>query len=139
MLGYEMIKKGVIGMIKPLGINIIASDMRSGFKKPAFFVQLMPISEDSDCDISLNILTINIHYFSDDKTDLDNLKMLTKLRKIFVNCVEFEDRSLTIYDKRYELDENILQFKFDLKYTEGVEKEINPDLEKMEHLYIERS
>ncbi len=120
MLGYKIIKKGVIDRIKPLGVPIIASEIRSGFSKPAFFVQLMPIGEETNHSITENIVTINIHYFSEDKTDLDNLNMLDKLRKLFTNKLIAGDRNLTLYNKRYDLDDNVLQFRFDLRYTEYI-------------------
>lgn len=123
MLSIVDIKKAIVTKLKPLGINIVASDIRSGFKKPAFFVQIMPIGEDVNSDISINTLTINIHYFSEDKTDLDNLKMIDKLKKIFVNKLEINDRTITISDKRYDIDDNILQFRFDIRYTEEAYKE----------------
>lgn len=123
MLSIVDIKKAIVTKLKPLGINIVANDIRSGFKKPAFFVQIMPIGEDVNSDISINTLTINIHYFSEDKTDLDNLKMIDKLKKIFVNKLEINDRTITISDKRYDIDDNILQFRFDIRYTEEVNRE----------------
>ena len=120
MLSIIDIKKAIVTKLKVFDINIVANDIRSGFEKPAFFVQLMPIGEDVNNDISINTLTVNIHYFSKDKTDLDNLKMIDKLKKVFVNKLEVNDRTLVISDKRYDTDENILQFMFDIRYTEEV-------------------
>ena len=120
MLSIIDIKKAIVTKLKSLDINIVANDIRSGFEKPAFFVQLMPIGEDVNNDISINTLTVNIHYFSKDKTDLDNLKMIDKLKKVFVNKLEVNDRTLVISDKRYDTDDNILQFMFDIRYTEEV-------------------
>ena len=120
MLSILDIKKAIVTKLKVFDINIVANDIRSGFEKPAFFVQLMPIGEEVNNDISINTLTVNIHYFSKDKTDLDNLKMIDKLKKVFVNKLEVNDRTLVITDKRYDTDENVLQFMFDIRYTEEV-------------------
>ena len=120
MLSIIDIKKAIVTKLKSLDINIVANDIRSGFEKPAFFVQLMPIGEDVNNDISINTLTANIHYFSKDKTDLENLKMIDKLKTVFVNKIEVNDRTLVISDKRYDTDDNILQFMFDIRYTEEV-------------------
>ena len=120
MLSIIDIKKAIVTKLKVFDINIVANDIRSGFEKPAFFVQLMPIGEEVNNDISINTLTANIHYFSKDKTDLENLKMIDKLKKVFVNKLEVNDRTLVISDKRYDTDENILQFMFDIRYTEEV-------------------
>ena len=83
----------------------------------------MPVGEDVNSDISINTLTINIHYFSEEKTDLDNLKMIDKLKKVFINKLEINDRTVTISDKRYDIDDNVLQFMFDIRYTEEVYRE----------------
>ena len=123
MLSILDIKKAIVTKLKVFDINIVANDIRSGFEKPAFFVQLMPIGEDVNNDISINTLTVNIHYFSKDKTDLDNLKMIDKLKKVFVNKLEVNDRTLVVSDKRYDIDDNILQFMFDIRYTEEIYKD----------------
>ena len=114
MLSIIDIKKAIVTKLKVFDINIVANDIRSGFEKPAFFVQLMPIGEE------VNTLTANIHYFSKGKTDLENLKMIDELKKVFVNKLEVNDRTLVITDKRYDTDENVLQFMFDIRYTEEV-------------------
>lgn len=123
MLSILDIKKAIVTKLKVFDINIVANDIRSGFEKPAFFVQLMPIGEEVNNDISINTLTVNIHYFSKDKTDLDNLKMIDKLKKVFVNKLEVNDRTLVVSDKRYDIDDNILQFMFDIRYTEEIYKD----------------
>ena len=74
MISLVSIKKAIVSKLKKIGIPIISSDIRSGFAKPAFFVQLMPISNDSYNGYQERIITVNIHYFSKDKTDLDNIK-----------------------------------------------------------------
>ena len=63
MLSIVDIKKAIVTKLKPFGINIVASDIRSGFKKPAFFVQIMPIGEDVNSDISINTLKLTINSF----------------------------------------------------------------------------
>ncbi len=119
MLSLLEIKKATVNKLEPLGVPTIANDIRSGFDKPAFFVQLMPIGDETDISISTSTVTINIHYFSKEKTEIENLKMLDKLKKIFINKLEVEDRVLTLYEKRYDIDDNVLQFKFDIRYTES--------------------
>ena len=69
------IKKSIVEKLEPLG-KIIANDIRSGFDKPAFFIQLMPLGDTPGVNISTITLMINIHYFPNDKIELENLKML---------------------------------------------------------------
>lgn len=120
MLSLIDLKKAIVENLKPLGINIIANEIKSGFKKPAFFIQLMPISNNTGISMQERIITVNIHYFSEEKTDIANLKMIDTLNNLFINCIKVGDRTLTIYEKREELEDNVLQYKFDLRFTEGV-------------------
>ena len=139
MISLVSIKKAIVSKLKKIGIAIMSNDIRSGFAKPAFFVQLMPISNDSYDGYQERIITVNIHYFSEDKTDLDNLKMDDKLNSLFVTTLKVNELSLPIYEKRSEIDDNILQFKFDLRFTECTPIPIDEEVEKyenMEELYI---
>ncbi len=132
MISLVEIKKAIVAKLKSLCVNVIANEITSGFKKPAFFVQLMPIGEESDADMNSNTLTVNIHYFSEDKTDLDNLKMVDALRKLFVVTLKTDSRTLTLSDKRYEIYDNVLQFKFDIRYTDENEVEENEPMQEIE-------
>lgn len=138
-MDYDIIKKNINRKLKTLKIPILANEIRSGFKKPAFFVQLMPILDDAHNYISENIININIHYFSDEKTEISNLKMLSILRNLFRLNLEIEEynRVLTLYDKDYEIEDNVLQFKFTLNYTEDTEEK--EDVPLMEELYMRGS
>ena len=139
MLSILDIKKAIVTKLKVFDINIVANDIRSGFEKPAFFVQLMLISNDSYDGYQERVITVNIHYFSEDKTDLDNLKMDDKLNSLFVTTLKVNELSLPIYEKRSEIDDNILQFKFDLRFTESTPIPIDEEVEEyknMEELYI---
>lgn len=130
MLSLITLKKALVETLKPLNINIIANEIRSGFEnlKPAFFIQIIPISNDTGIIMQERVITVNIHYFSKEKTDIDNLKMIDKLNNLFINCIKVDDRTLTIYDKREELEDNVLQYKFDLRFTESI-KSKNDDNE----------
>lgn len=125
MLSLVTLKKALVETLKPLNINIIANEIRSGFEhlKPAFFIQLIPVSNNTGINIQERVITVNIHYFSEEKTDLDNLKVIDKLNNLFINCIKVDDRILTIYDKREELESNVLQYKFDLRFTESIKSE----------------
>ena len=139
MISLVSIKKAIVSKLKKLDISVISNDIRSGFEKPAFFIQLMPISNDSYGEYQERIITVNIHYFSDDKTDLDNLKMDDILNRLFVTTLKIDNNVLTLYEKRSEIDDNILQFKFNLIFTECTPIPIDEDIEEyenMEELYM---
>ena len=127
MLSLVSLKKSIVDKLRVLNIKIIANEVKSGFEKPAFFISLMPISNDTGIDMQERVITVNIHYFSKEKTDIDNLKMIDNLNNLFINCIEVEDRVLTLYGKREELENNVLQYKFDLRFTESIKTSSDDD------------
>lgn len=134
MLSLVTLKKALVETLKPLNINIIANEIRSGFEKPAFFISLIPISNDTGINMQERVITVNIHYFSKEKTDIDNLKMIDKLNDLFINQIKVGDRTLTIYEKREELEDNVLQYKFDLRFTEAIKISNDDDFELVSDL-----
>lgn len=99
-------------------VNRVASDIKSGFKKPAFFTQLSPITENDYNDYSEKLVMINIHYFSELKTNEDIYKIFDKLNKIFKNKIKVNDRILTLEEKSFDITDNVLQFKFTLDFID---------------------
>lgn len=134
MLSLVTLKKALVETLKPLNINIIANEIRSGFEKPAFFISLIPISNDTGINMQERVITVNIHYFSKGKIDIDNLKMIDKLNDLFINQIKVGDRTLTIYEKREELEDNVLQYKFDLRFTEAIKISNDDDFELVSDL-----
>lgn len=130
------IKKSIVEKLEPLG-KIIANDIRSGFDKPAFFIQLMPLGDTPGVNISTITLMINIHYFPNDKIELENLKMLDNLRKIFIHTLKCGDRVFTLSDKRFDIIDNVLQFTFDIRYTEETLNEFEEEYETAIDLSID--
>ena len=118
MIGFVDIKKSVIDVLKAKvsTIKIVANEELSGFKPPAFFVQMLPISDSPSIDYEEKIMSVNIHYFSAEKTDLANLKMLDQLNTVFFNVLQLGDRAITLKSKRHQLVDNVLQFKFELEF-----------------------
>jgi len=119
MIGYVDIKKSVIDVLeaKASTVQVVANEELSGFKPPAFFVKMMPIGDAAFIDYAEKLLTINIHYFSAEKTDLANLKMLDQLNQAFFNTLKIGGRVITLKSKRHQIVDNVLQFKFDLDFT----------------------
>lgn len=129
------IKKAIVKKLKTLNVNVVADDIRSGFEKPAFFVQLQFFNRNNSKNLSDTLITFNIHYFSKEKTDLDNIKMLDKLNDLFVDSLDVDGDIFTLENIEGEIYDNVLQFKFDLKITElAIEDE--SEYEKMQKLFF---
>ncbi|KJR48404.1 hypothetical protein UF75_1202 [Desulfosporosinus sp. I2] len=123
MIGFVDIKKSVIDVLKEKvsTIRTVANEELSGFKPPAFFVQMLPIGDTSSIDYEEKLMSINIHYFSEEKTDLANLKMLDQLNTAFFNVLQIGARVITLKSKRHQLIDNVLQFKFELEFLNDVD------------------
>jgi len=123
MIGYVDIKKSVADVLKAKvsSTKVLPTEELSGFSKPAFFVQIVPISDSAFIDYEEKLLTINIHYFSAEKTDTANLIMLDQLNKVFFNTVKIGDRVITLKSKRHVIADNVLQFKFELEFSNDVD------------------
>lgn len=119
MISYSGLLLGINTVLKSNFPNIKrpSGDIQSGFEKPAFFVQLIPINDDDYNDYSNQNTMIDIHYFSKLKTNADNLAMADNLKKLFSKSLKVGDRILTITNRKHEIVNNILQFKFNLNIT----------------------
>lgn len=139
MIGYVNLKTAVISRLKDkvADANVVADDIQSGFKKPAFFVQVVPVSDEVYDEYAEKQVMINIHYFSKELTDLANMKMLDTLSGVFLNILPVNDRVLTVSNKRHQIVDNVLQFKFDLEFTDSIDN--NEDFETMQELLINES
>jgi len=123
MIGYVDIKKAVSDVLKAKAssVRVTPTEELSGFSKPAFFVQLIPVGDTAFIDYEEKLLTINVHYFSAEKTDTANLIMLDQLNKVFFNTVKIGDRVITLKSKRHVIADNVLQFKFELEFSNDVD------------------
>lgn len=123
MIGYVDIKKAIIDQLsaKVVNVDVLANEELSGFKPPAFFVQMIPVIDTPSIDYEEKLLTVSIHYFSAEKTDLANLKMLDQLNTAFFNTVKIGDRVISLQEKRHLISDNVLQFKFNLEFLNDVD------------------
>ena len=125
MIAMEDVKKSVIALIKPLSITIYAKEIKEGFKTPCFFIKATLVnSEMMTINFSENEVTVEIIYMSQTETDLENVKMNDILRSIFSQVMAINDRKLLPQKLRSDTEEYVLNFKFDLKYLDGVQSNI---------------
>lgn len=114
------------------------NDEKEGFKRPCFFVQIFPIAfEYSTVNYTSNKLMIVINYFSKNRTQLENLKMHDTLKEAFGRSLKVNDRYLHLRNIRSDEADGTLQFKFDLNFFEGLEKDLE-DYELMRELIINK-
>src|SRR5690606_6808272 len=103
-------------------VKIYSSDTKEGFNRPAFFTQIVPLTSDYETvNYTSNRLMVAIQYFSESGTELENLKMDEDLRKAFGMTLKVNQRSFLLRNIRSEIVDEVLQFKFDLNFFDGVE------------------
>jgi len=128
MITLVDIKKAVNSVLKDNfpDTKTYSSDTKEGFKRPAFFTQVVPIVMNHETtNYTSNKVMIVINYFSENGTELENLKMDTNLRKAFGMTLKVNQRSFLLQNIKSEIVDEILQFKFDLNYFDGIDKTEN--------------
>lgn len=131
MIGLIDIDKSITNTLKSSfpKIKLYAEEIEEGFIRPCFFTQILPVSFNYETvNFSSNKSMIVINYFSENKTDLENIKMYDDLRKAFGMTLKVNHRSFLLQDIRSDIADGVLQFKFDLDYFVGIEKIDNHEI-----------
>jgi hypothetical protein len=124
MITLVDIKKSINNVLKNNfpDVKIYSSDTKEGFNRPAFFTQIVPLTSDYETvNYTSNRLMVAIQYFSESGTELENLKMDEDLRKAFGMILKVNQRTFLLKNIRSEIVDEVLQFKFDLNFFDGVE------------------
>lgn len=125
MITLVDIKKSINNVLKNNfpDVKIYSSDTKEGFNRPAFFTQIVPLTSDYETvNYTSNRLMVAIQYFSESGTELENLKMDADLRKAFGMALKVNQRSFLLQNIRSEIVDEVLQFRFDLSFLDGIEK-----------------
>ncbi|OPJ58442.1 phage tail terminator family protein [Clostridium oryzae] len=137
MITLEKIKKSVVSALKSQKLKIYGTEIDEGFKRPCFFVQIVGLgSEIVNRNFCENLYTVEIAYFSVDKTDIENAKMYDVLRTIFSEALIVEDRSLICRKLRMSIvEDHVMSFKFDLSFYDKT-RETTSDADIAEKLNL---
>jgi hypothetical protein len=112
-------------------IKIYSSDTKEGFTRPAFFTSIIPVTLDYETtNFTSNKLMVVINYFSENETELENIKMYDELKKAFGMNLKVNDRFFLLKNIRSEIVDEVLQFRFDLDYYVDIEKIDNYEIMK---------
>ncbi|MHB9947327.1 hypothetical protein CF095_18480 [Clostridium botulinum] len=117
MINILDIKKSINAKLKDIkDVKIYGSEVKEGFVRPSFFVQLFVESNDLfSYDITENYMTAEIVYFGKEKTGLENLKMYEQLKKSFSLPLELNDRKILPRKIRADFND-VLSFRFNLNF-----------------------
>ena len=124
MITLVDIKKSINQVLKTNfpDIKLYADEVEEGFTRPSFFTSIIPIIFNYDTtNYSSNKLMVVINYFSENETELENLRMADALKKAYGMTLKVKDRYITLQEIRTDITDGVLQFKFDLNFFDGVE------------------
>lgn len=137
MITLVDIKKSINQVLKTNfpDIKIYSSEVTEGFKRPCFFTQIVPATSDYETtNFTSNKLLVVINYFNENGTELENLKMHDNLKKAYGMTLKVKNRYFLLRNIRSEIVDEILQFRFDISYFDGIDK--TEDNEKATNLEI---
>lgn len=138
MIGYHDILKAVVETLHSIypNIPVYGDQVTEGYKMPCFFIQILPIESETETKNFLTTqLMIVISYFSACKDNLENLKVMSKIKRQFGISLYVEDRHFTIRDSTTEkTDTEVHQFSFNIIYKELINfEEENELIKTIEH------
>ena len=118
-------------------IEIQSTDVKEGFNRPSFFVKLDNPIRDTRLYSSNRSMTVRINYFPKSRKDyaIDLMDVQDELETVFNLNISIADRTITIDETRAQVIDGVLEFEFDLEFSEAVE--IEDDSEIMEELELE--
>ena len=136
MILYQEIAKAVTMIIKEVFPNAIVygDEVREGYKKPSFFIGIMPVSSISHTKrIKEEQVLITISYFSDTTESLKNYQVMQQLKVAIGQVLCVDNRRFTIQEmttERVGEDGDIYQITFDINYFELANNEPKGDIAK---------
>ncbi len=136
MITLVDIKKSINQVLKANfpDIKIYSSDTKEGFTRPAFFTSIIPVTSDYETtNFTSNKLMVVINYFSENETELENIKMYDDIKKAFGMTLKVKQRSFLLKNIRSEIVDEVLQFRFDLDFFADIEKIDNHESMKELH------
>jgi hypothetical protein len=156
MITYKNIATAVNTKLSSFEVEINSRDVKEGFPRPSFFVQLLPSTRSGDVDNVHKMLTVQIYYFPSDRYEyaVEVLDVQENLEYAFDLKLKVQDRYLDIIDAETVLTDGVLNFSFSVEFYdgreyEGLENDIiervkeqeqqgTPAIEKMEELEFKK-
>ena len=135
MITVKDIQAAVSKMLQDNGYTVFATEVKEGFKKPACFVDVLPLSvELQNANTELVTDTVEIAYFPAIETREDLINTQDNLKHIFLyNSIAIGDRFLSVNEITFDYDKPALIASFNLEYLQETGISYTP-MPKMETL-----
>ena len=138
MITEKDIQSRLAEILSDAGFNVVASEVKEGFSKPAVFISVVPSSATLQaCGGATEEMTdsVEIKYISALETDEDCIDAAWRFKKLFLyQPFDIADRHITIQTIEFDIENSVLYVYFDIEFTQAVERKI--EYEDMSELIL---
>ena len=131
MITEKDIQSGLAEILSDAGFNVVASEVKEGFSKPAVFISVLPSSATlQTCGGATEKVTdsVEIKYISALETDEDCIDAAWRFKKLFLyQPFDIADRHITIQTIEFDIENSVLYVYFDIEFTQAVDRGIEYD------------
>lgn len=126
MITEKDIQSGLAEILSDAGFNVVASEVKEGFSKPAIFISVLPSSATlQTCGGATEEVTdsVEIKYISALETDEDCIDAAWRFKKLFLyQPFDIADRHITIQTIEFDIENSVLYVYFDIEFTQAVDR-----------------
>ena len=131
MITEKDIQSRLAEILSDAGLNVVASEVKEGFSKPAVFISVIPSSATlQTCGGATEEVTdsVEIKYISALETDEDCIDAAWRFKELFLyQPFDIADRHITIQTIEFDIENSVLYVYFDIEFTQAVDRGIEYD------------
>lgn len=131
MITEKDIQTRLAEILSDAGFNVVASEVKEGFSKPAVFISVLPSSATLQaCGGATEEVTdsVEIKYISALETDEDCIDVARKFKELFLyQPFDIADRHITIQTIEFDIENSVLYVYFDIEFTQAVDRGVEYD------------
>ena len=135
MIEIKDIEEAVAKKLISNDFSVIAQEVQEGFKRPACFIEVLPVSVEVQNQFSeLVTLGVEITYMPEIETREEIIKKAEEFKQIFLySSLQVKDRFLSLNEISFDIDKASLITYFELEFIQETVTE-NENYPKMENL-----
>lgn len=126
MITEKDIQTRLAEVIADAGFNVVASEVKEGFSKPAVFISVVPSSATlKACGGGTEEVTdsVEIKYISALETNEDCIDATRRFKELFLyQPFNIADRHITIQTMEFDIENSVLYVYFDITFTQAVDR-----------------
>ena len=131
MITEKDIQSRLAEILSDAGFNVVASEVKEGFSKPAVFISVLPSSATlQTCGGATEEVTdsVEIKYISALETDEDCIDAAWWFKELFLyQPFDIADRNITIQTIEFDIENSVLYVYFDIEFTQAIDRGIEYD------------